>query len=94
MTDYMLRTIPYGRDLDQYIFQDLAHAVTWLTSNTEEGQAYLDTHYKVCLVQIHYGKYPCSHCGQVEAYPQIRGTLSVRTFLQQSLHAEKEPDHA
>jgi hypothetical protein len=40
---YMLRTIPVGRDLDQYVFQDLAHALTWLRSGTEEGQAYLES---------------------------------------------------
>lgn len=94
VTHYMLRTIPPGRELDQYVFQDLRHALLWLGAPSP----YVEKHYKVALAHMRYGKRQCSHCGHREAYPQIRRTMSVSAFVQQYSaqlpDAQEEDPHA
>lgn len=73
----MLRTIPPHFDLDQYVFIDLARARDWLASCPEP-----DTWYKVQVVEVHYGKRPCQHCGMHQEYYRVKRTLSVTKFLE------------
>lgn len=87
MEGYMLRTIPPHFDLDGYVFVDLAHALTWLAGCPEP-----DTWYKVAIVDVHYGKRPCQHCGMKQEYFRVKRTLSVAGFLQEyDQHARALP---
>ena len=77
----MLRTVPLGHDLDQYVFQDLAHAITWLSQGTEEWQAFTQADYTIAIVTLRERKHPCTNCGYRDWTIVRQRKMSVERFL-------------
>ena len=74
----MLCTVPEGRDLDQYLFTDLAHAVGWL----QQPIIIAGNHsYCIELVTLRYKKHQCPSCGHREYTVKSRKRMSVGAFL-------------
>lgn len=76
---FMLRTVPAGHDLDNYVFQNAQHAVSWLKEQGSEAQDV----FKIALVHLNYSRNVCPQCGHRTVRPgKVVRTLRVSRFLE------------
>ena len=76
---FMLRTIPPGHDLDQYVFSSAQHAVEWL-----QAQPAIEGVYKVLLVHLRQGKTVCPQCGARRVITsKIVRTVRAKDFVKE-----------
>lgn len=76
---FMLRTVPAGHDLDNYIFESAQHAVSWLKQYSDAEESF-----KIALVHLNYSRNVCPQCGHRTARPgKIVRTLRASRFLEE-----------